>query len=524
MFATILVAYSIPIIAQPVTAAAWTFGVSEEARGVSVESEVQIYDKDAWGDHLGGSFDYKANTLFGGSRTYANDVGSKSKSTINDFERDDIWFFGDYLMNSTVPTNTLGFTDYWSAVPFVHDTVASLAYENTTGLVIDPVNLTRNDFGAGATCGYMWIIRYVVAFFASNYIDLGYEVGTPLYCSTQVNNSYDLIQESTLTKEKVTASYRKTYKGYILERDKWDFTIDPFDSKPDIANDRVPFIEDPHDLHDSWYYFNGFLDHEFSLIDTIIESLLAIKTTLYLCKTESLGGLDGEAQLEFWEYLNSTIAKGLYVLIDDTKLLNYLALIGDPTVDLPALFIDALINETGENPIQELFASGPGIGYIEPYFRSLVPDKKEYLAELFLQGIPGMKPIEKYLEKVINDFDIDEDVYWGGTKKHKGGITVNERVVTIEYEWAQGVLGVDGVSQRENFKIEFTYASSGSQNLIEFKGSEVFYRIEILNPTAQIYTVILITIIVIASIAIIGIGYVILKKMRKKAKKRSKID
>ena len=93
LFISLFVLSTMAVFTQPTVGASWTYGVPDAAKGMTTESEVKVYDKDDWGTHIGYDVDDTVNAWFGGGRTGANDVGAKSKSKIDDWEKDDFWFY-----------------------------------------------------------------------------------------------------------------------------------------------------------------------------------------------------------------------------------------------------------------------------------------------------------------------------------------------------------------------------------------------------------------------------------------------
>ena len=225
---------------------------------MTTESEVKVYDKDDWGTHIGYDVDDTVNAWFGGGRTGANDVGAKSKSKIDDWEKDDFWFFGEQLMATDAPTNAIGLTDYWSAVPYVYETFNDLAWINMTGLFIDPPDFAAGNMGALLSCGTIFILQQLVnVTYWGVYVATGGALGgidafpeSPWEANTDGDNSLDAFEDSTWTRAEVMALFAKTYEAVVLERDKWEYAKD-YDSKADIKGDEVPFIEDPDDIYDS---------------------------------------------------------------------------------------------------------------------------------------------------------------------------------------------------------------------------------------------------------------------------------
>jgi hypothetical protein len=365
----------------------------------------------------------------------------------------------------------------------------------------------------------------------------------------------DLFADSTFTRAEVAARYHKTYEGVVLTRDSWDFAQDlkDLEDDPDEEDQEAPFIEDPKDLYDSFLYFNGFLNEEFLLIDNLIYSLIALNATY-----QNLNKL-GAPWTNFWAGINGTIGK----LINGSIIQSYVdegysypVALAMAAVSWSYFFaagllancfdtlLDAFLNEDGTHPMQN---GAMGLMGIVPFFVDETPqDDKEYVRMLLDGGIPASQPVDHWLERLLDAFDIDEDRWFGdddviyqditlhyatidasginpksvtgvyvGDDLQTGGITVDGLVVTCEVEWPEGLLNnpTDPDSQREDYDIVWTYGDTGGQSKTEyFKGDEVFYSIEGISPTIVGYEVSIL--LGAGAIATLGLIYVVIKKRR----------
>jgi hypothetical protein len=434
IFTSLMIISSVAVFTQPSVGANWKFGVPDAAKGMTTESEVKVYDKEAWGEHVGQIIkpDDNVNNWFGGDQHNANDVGAKSKSKILDWGSEDIYFFGDHLMTSEIGSNPLGLSTYWDGVTLTDDTCEALSAYYT--VIVG--GMTAANSGAG---------NITAASNAENNLF----VGTPSH-------------------EEAEILWAKTFKGIILERNKWEFDLD-YDDDPDLVADNVPFIEDPHDIWESWLYFNAFVDSIFNKIDELVVDAGTI------------------------DFIIDALPP-----INHTVINNALAGQGLPTYDVCLLDIQTQLLT------------------IKGFFASKIPDKKEYLNLLLRSGLPAHQPVDSWWEKVIDDFNIEDDVYWGtGTYTHQGGIEVDGMVVTVEYEWEEAAQwqDVDGTMVKfDDYEVEYTYSDTGGQSSVEFKGSDTFYKIESLAPVIPGYeiTILLAT----AAISAIALIYVVMKKRR----------
>lgn len=519
----------------------YSFGVPDAAKGMDLESEVKVYDKDGWGDALGPCKDKMVSEKFDGDATK---VGAKSKSVISDWEKADINFFGDYLMKNDVTVDcvtgelpvVLGNTlyTYWDANDAISKGLASLAVPNANPLLMGKVYLLSYALGAGIQTYEAIVGDFTTGINTTILMQGGMAVAE--YAASTDDNA------------EVNALWGTAYKGVEVERDAWYFTDESYDSDADEEEDLIPFIEDPHDIYASYTRFTTFLETTFDRIDDIAQTLVTLNQTLDDC-AHNVYGQEGE---DAWGYINSTIggilqalgATNPYFFPGCMSMSNDTSLTVGVGANFPELFIDVLLNPDGPdsskyprepisgypahisaNPIAT--ATGQkGTYYIEPYFRDMAPmGEKEYLALMFQGGIPASQGVERWLDKVIDDFNINEDLYWGtlddpntvadeSDDQHKGGITVDGLVVTVEYEWAVGVLGVDGVNQRDDYEIEYTYGDTGGQSSVVYQaGDDIFYKTESLSPAIPGFEV---TILLgTAAIATLGLVYVIMKKRKK---------
>jgi hypothetical protein len=564
---SIFVMSILAVCIQPVAADTnWKFGVPKEAKGMKLQSEVKVYDKDQWGNSLGYCAGDTCNQKFGGEGTSANNVGARSQSEISDWEREDIWFFGDNLMTSDVPlacdgqpTEVAGtvLTDYWSAAVVVEDVLHDMG--KYAGTRADWTGFFRGGQAASMALylnpadpnqGKMGILESVMAIsmlsgVPSNPAGWGLLNGTAPGVGAFTNALWveaqavtDLFAESTYTRAEISAKFSKTYKGTLLTREKWDFAQD-LESDPDEDEDEVPFIENPEDLFDSFEYFNGFLAEEFDLIDNMIYSLINLNETYQSVHTAFGGALNA-----LWHGMNSTFGKIINGSIYKATGYND-ALTATKWAELSTYgflqntfdtLLSAYLAPEGDHPLQ---SGTKGLLALKPFFVDAAPGQdKEYLAMILENGIPAHQPVDKWLEDLIDAFDIDDDAWfgddvtlysdiilrWAGYEMigvpvtddlHTGGISVDGLVVTVEYEWPEGLLNnpLDLESQRDDYEVVYTYGDTGGQSKIEFfSGDDLFYQTESIAPTIPGYEVSIL--LGAAAIATLGLIFVVVKKRR----------
>ena len=139
------------------------------------------------------------------------------------------------------------------------------------------------------------------------------------------------------------------------------------------------------------------------------------------------------------------------------------------------------------------------------------------MAAILRAGLPAHAPVDKWWEKVIDDFNIDEDTVWVNLQgdANQGGVYVDGKTVVIEYEW-YNVQDWHGIKyeDRDDYEERYTYGDTGGQSMVEFTdGDEVFYKIEALSPAIPGYEITIF--LAAAAISALGLIYVVMKKRRK---------
>ncbi|MFX1393917.1 MAG: hypothetical protein ACFFAH_10115 [Promethearchaeota archaeon] len=451
---------------QPATGATFTFAVPDEAKGMTLSTEVMVYDKDSWGDHKGFHIDDTANAYFGKGETGANDVGAQSKYKVLDWESTDVWYFGDHVMEALLAPSS----------------VASLAEKGATASI-------RWDY-------FVWVgeSAYGLGHDALGALPL---YASPPYYGLDLSDPLNLTLVQTLggdvaalglktlpDKEAIARTFAKTYKGTELERDLWFFTKD-FDSDPDMEPHIVPYIADPHNVYDSWLYFVGFMNYVADNLDAMLPLIVSYNATCHA----TLFTHDPSV----FAFLNSTAASVLYSI-------GYSQYIGGPSN------VAALCGVVAAT-IPQLSAA----------VRASRPDKKNYLTGVLRAGLPVYAPVDKYWEKVLDDFNINDELVWMDSlfQTHKGGIKLEGKTVVVEMEWVNVWDDHEGtLEEREEYEERYTYGDTGGQSVISFvDGSEEFYRIESLSPAIPGYEITIF--LAAAAISALGLIYVVMKKRRK---------
>ena len=190
------------------------------------------------------------------------------------------------------------------------------------------------------------------------------------------------------------------------------------------------------------------------------------------------------------------------------------------TTNLGLEFVSVFLDPYGTSNLANFLGNPRGITFIEPYFLDVAPtQRKEYLAMIIDEGLPAHQPVDKWLEKVVDDFDVEDEGpvggFWGDATddQHTGKIKVDDKVVTVEYDWAYPIYDQqDPRDTREDYKITYTYSDTGGQSSVEYTGSTTFYKTESLAPVIPGYEISIL--IGAAAISAIGLIYVIMKKKR----------
>jgi len=481
---------------QPAAGANWKFGVPKEAIGMKLQSEVKAYDKDLWGDCIGLDTDDRAALAMGtyskGFSYDGNNVGARSQSEINDWESGDWWFMGDTLlwtkMDESIRNDPYYDRDndkkselqtYWDAVEFAEKTVAGFAGRADT-------------VGTGY---YSPLIAKVYAEAAAKF------PGTGNF--TNIQTVQLLATASTYSKALVSAIFHKTYDAKILERDIWYWEKTAEFDDADEEDVATPFIENPEDFFDSWVYFVAMTEELFKQIQTIISAYDAF---IYeLGGYAQMNQVDGDGS--HWDLLNATLYPYFYgaYLSNPTK---YAQLWG------------AIVGSANDAPYGLYYYTKSSLNGLVSFFRGKVPDRAEYLLLLLKSGIPAHQDVGKWLEKMVDEFSIDDErLYDTNGDPFYLDVSVDGLVVTAKIEWATGVKidknlpWNEDENQRQDYKMVFTYGDTGGQSTKEYiSGDDIFYKSEGIAPTIPGYEVSIL--LGAGAIATLGLIFVVIKKRR----------
>jgi hypothetical protein len=532
IFTSVFILSTAVVFFQPVSAAKWSFGVPEQAKGLKLQSEVKAYDKDSWIEHLGDNKDSSVANKHGvyrdGDTQDVDNVGAFSQSEISDWEKDDYWFMGDTLLyakldwsirnNPTYDRNGDGVSDliyYWDAIPFARNTLLGLSgnpaiaptsayYKPLIYGMWSVVDGTRaNGYGALVTDSISGAINMTEGLGTG-----GVPTGTGVW-------------ESTLSREEFSATFAKTYKAVVVERDVWYWEKNAdFKTKPDEEDSKTPFIESPEDLADSWFNFVGSTNFIFDQVEAIINYLNMFMIQVNFSTASDPYNIfapnfaaDKSTTVpnSAWYFLNATIGgastpalAGLKAGIDATFATN------------PYSFPNV-----GDYPFMWYFLMYGGLKTsLLDFFRNKIPDRAEYLIMLLRSGIPAHQPVDSWLEKMVDEFNIDDKYAYGGTDdQFYCDVSVDGMVVTVEIDWVDGITISDDLTipakdnERAGYEMVFTYSDTGGQSSMVYQdGDDIFFKTESIAPAIPGYEV---TIILGAgAISAMGLIYVIMKKRR----------
>ncbi len=180
----------IPVLANT----EYSFGIPSAAKGISVESEIKIYDKDKWENIVGTSV--TPEDVFDGA---ADEARAKSKIKVVGWEEKSY----DMLDDAKVKTS--------------YDSLITL-----------DTNLKALN---------------------TSFQGVAYVLGLSGYASIAALTSGNgtIFASAGLSKTELDALYDNNYKAFIIETDKWYYTTDDFKDNPDHEGKKDPIIKDPSD-------------------------------------------------------------------------------------------------------------------------------------------------------------------------------------------------------------------------------------------------------------------------------------
>jgi len=528
IFTSLFVMSTISIFAQPVAGASYDFGVPNEAKGMTLQSEVKAYDKDTWGDCIGLNPDDRAAQAYGNYREGyspdANNVGARSQSEINDWESDEWWFMGDTLLWTKLDESIRNDPEYdrtgdkisdliyyWDAITFARNTILGLAGNNLTG-EIDWKGLYYKPLIQA-----VWLI--VKGGRSAGLTAIGI-LGAPI--STAINNTEGLgvglvpdpgAWASTYSIADVSSLYSKKYDAVVVDRDVWYWEkTAEFESDPDEEGVETPFIEDPEDLYDAFNYFVAMTEALFAQTLAITEDM---DTFLGLTNYSKWvggqywhcggAGIGGTGYNSSWDFINTTLYNQIKALSGVSA--NYAELL---------YAINTFYAHDAVYAWWSLVKGGLEVDLVE-FFRSKIPDRAEFLLLLLKSGIPAHQDVNNWLENLIDAFHIDEEQYWNvDDEPFQLDVSVDGLVVTAEITWADSVMNYipgEDLEERKDYDMVFTYSDTGGQSSLEYvKGDEVFFKTEGIAPTIPGFEISIL--LGAAAISALGLIFVVMKKRR----------
>ena len=518
---------------QPVQG--YEFGVPDEAVGVTVEIEILVYDEDEFEDHLGKGNDIdNVFEYIGGD---SDVVGAKGKSKITDIEKmydsDGIQYIKKHAWESGDPDTIEGNT-------LTLDVVASLW---------DP---TIVPLTAAWMVG-LWNLTNSLAWFYTGFDPEAMAITNA--AAAKSNLTMTTMMANQVTAAADAPGYGKKFDGTYVTVDYWEPTEDSYKAKPDEKDMDIPYLADPRDLYDAWLIMDAF-KHQQQADLTTLRGLWYGEYASYFNSTPSIYGFPGQQTANYslaYEALNASIYTMLGGPAADPAIL---AAYGPPNLLLPFA--------GGNSYPYHDFVVGL-YGGVDYFLESLwwvieggYPDKFGYLYKGLLGGQPIYTPSSDYLAKVLDEFDIDDDVLYKIPYLHYGedlngdgviykvqigkkyslnplldlggevqyvyayaDVSEENGVVTIEIEYQDGQIdphdiyafGGDNEDELDDFEYEFAFGDYGAQETKTIKdGDTIIWQLGLIEQIPGFE----ISIILAASaISIIGLIYVVMKKRKR---------
>ncbi len=541
----------------------YSFGVPDAGIGTTSEGEVKLYDEDEWEDHLGSQS--SAADVFEAD----NDVvGAKSKQTIKDLEEDEdlISYEKDYAWKD-------------DAIPGATDVYL------TTKSLLDSSVLVGGAPGLGN--GLTFLLNY------SAYLLQGYGAFGP-YILGNVTAKYNAANAFTAstdadqpTAAALLAIWGDKYDGALLTRDYWEKTEDAYKSNPDDKDYEVPFLADPRDWYNSWENTRGFKEGQQQPLKAMMDKWSYFYMSFFTSGIPSGEGVDIRDSLgndkKIYEWFNDTIVQ----VINGSVALGVIAATGGPGVigypTFNAYVADGLAEQVGKlaAPNNNLTGLDALVGgsyndsfYVHDLVAGLVigihavlqgswytleysyPDNKAaHLLATLVSGQPVYVPQGDYMDKVIDTYDIDDDVLYripyvegekdinldgvisalpvgtlsdwgydfGGESKYVSAyvdVSAENGVVTFGIEYVDGQLDPGDVitgdldpNELSDFEMVFVYGEYGGQDSTTVKdGNTEFWKSAGIDQIPGFE----ISIILGASaLSIIGLIFVVMKKRKR---------
>lgn len=482
----------------------YRYGIPSYAEGVDSESEVIIFDRDEWKDHIG-SQSGPDDVFDADISNDAEVVGAKSKSELIDWDREkEIPFFADLVLTAAVELEgkpeVENFYDVFDYITTAINDLTDLGAESPAVAAMCVAPWLFSDPLPGGSELFTWdenhpneFVRNVV-----KHLDWTYENCT--------DYSFDA--------DYVRGTYPKNIDGYILHRNYWTWTKEPFKGHPSTEREDVPFLKNPDDWYGTYEILARLKADLMAEVDYMFNVLLALN--------KSFADLRVSAPNRWLNY-NYTLTMVLVYIGEKPAEMFSLENIAPYDYSVPAMVVDAILNPTGENPVQE---GKEGLGAVPILLGNEIPGKFGFLYQLLLKGLPTLTPPDKFLKDVLEDFDIDGKTVETGIKgldpatQIIGDVELDGNTVIMKFEYA------DKNDPREDWTVEFTYGRMGVQDLVVFKGSEIFYMTEGL-PSSLEQRIIPVILGIILTIFFVGIAAIVLyirhrikKKKLKKIKKK----
>ena len=497
-------------------------GIPPEAVGVTVQSEVKIYDEDEWEKHFGKDGDEPDDVFESGM----DEAGAKNKQTILEIEEDEelIAFLDDHLFES----------DTSEAVGDFFIDPAGVGGYGWTPTVGESVTAMDNLMGAWANVTYArnWLIQqgtspaagHISPLLPLNYLivsssrpgiqDFRFFPGAVIWPSVLPAASTAALDIQTraipgiFNESEVVARYGEKYDGTYLHRDLWDY-ISPdeeFDPEPDDEDDEAPFLADPQDWYDQAEVIMK-TTYDFNFKMTAIDN--AWDTWF--------GNMDATLKENPGVIFNATLHP--YAAYN-ASLFTY----GAGALAVPRNITDAsggVITPPGDYMNDAVFGLyltlKQLLGGVMFLHKAIIPTPSGLLWNYLTDGLPTYQPSDDFWAKVLDLFDVDDEeveyyLYYVPAPctmdVSREGSTIT---VEIEYEPEDPVdetdpLDIDPDDTLEDFTVIF-----GDDVIFEADG-EIFFQF---GGVEQIPGYEITVILGASAVSILALVYVIMKKRKR---------
>ncbi len=523
----------------------YSFGVPSEGKGTTSEGEIKLYDEDDWEDHLGS--DSGADDPFDGD---ADVVGAKSKQTIIKLEKDEeIRYVGKYIFAGTIDAGSL----------LTVSTVKSLYDPDVTGAYGPLMYLFNSSAWLGFDPVTLALIAETYKLTGVGNFSVMMELATGI--SASVLTPVVGFAANTPTPSQLAPGAGTKYDGSILTRDYWETTEDAYDANPDDEDYEVPFLADPRDWVSAWETTNNFKNLQKAELLTLQgiwgsnwhSAGGANPTGTMFAHSVAVPGTMNASDVEVYEYLNTTIIPGVLALAvgagsmtaaQAATLEASIAVPNNMTATMESYYLSGMTTNPGDYQIDRVYglwgASMLILAGASDALEFGYPSKPGFLLQMLVGGQPVYVPQGDFVEKIVDEFDIDDDVlykvpyvsqeyvdpitkfpvykpveaYWD--------ISADNGVVTVGIEYldaqvdpseTQKLIYPADPDELKDFEMVFVYGEYGGQDSVTFKdGDTEFWKS---GGIDQIPGFEISIILGASALSIIGLIFVVMKKRKR---------